>query len=541
MKNIIKTIPIILLLISISCKDDLNETIYSELTVDNYTYKANDIYSIIGSVYSNMRSLYDPWNFIELQEISTDILCQPANASGWDDGGIFKKMHLHKWDSEHGQIQNFWGLATKGTLLANKIIDQLENKTVPIPSDESYDSFIAEMKVARAFYYWLLIDNFGDIPFVTTMSQDIPAKTDRATVYQAIIADIESALPKLSEENSAKMYGHFNKWAAKTLLANLYLNAEVYTGTAAYDKCLNECNDIIASGKYRLEANYGDCFSAHNENSVETIFAIPYDEINGGGLYINATLHAASKDKYNMRNTPWGAGSIKAVSQFIDTYDPNDSRIDDTWEHGLQFAYDGITPLLCTYDRAGKQLNYSKDLPDGLYTAEDEGYRIIKYKPESGPTSGSGAAFNLNNDVPFFRYTMVLMMKAECQLRAGQTDAAAVIVTEVRGRAFKSHPEKVTVTGAQLTANSKYKYGYVENYVIADQGDQTPVTFGGFYDELGYEFACEHTRRRDMIRFGTFTKKSWLSHKPNGDYRKVYPIPQSAINSNPNLTQADGY
>jgi hypothetical protein len=342
-------------------------------------------------------------------------------------------------------------------------------------------------------------------------------------------------LSQLNDENNTIMYGRFNKWAAKALLANLYLNAEVYTGTPEWDKCIAECNDIINSNKYELEQNYANCFIPYNENSVETIFAIPYDEINGGGLYSNYTFHASSRYKYNLATTPWGAGCAKAVSQFIDTYDPDDSRLDDTWEHGLQFAADGVTPLLCTYDRAGEQLNYSKDLPDGMYTTEDEGYRIKKFLPEMG------AQYNMNNDVPFFRYAQVMMMKAECLLRKGQANEAAVLVTQVRQRAFKETPEKATVTGSQLLANSKYNYGYVENYVIVEQGDTSPVEFGGFYDELGFEFACEWMRRRDMIRFGTYTTKSWLSHKPQGEKTKVFPTPQTSLDSNPNLEQNPDY
>lgn len=133
------------------------------------------------------------------------------------------------------------------------------------------------------------------------------------------------------------------------------------------------------------------------------------------------------------------------------------------------------------------------------------------------------------------------MMKAECLLRTGSANEAAEIVTQVRKRAFKNNPEKANVTSEQLLGNSKYNYGYVENYKIVDKGNSTPVEFGGFYDELGYEFACEWIRRRDMIRFGTYTSKSWLSHKPVGDKTSVFPIPQTVIDSNPNLEQNPDY
>lgn len=538
MKNLIKILMILIILSlgGVSC-NDLEEESYSELMATSYDYEANEIYNVIGIVYQNLRNYLRGWDGYEcLEEYSGDSYLIPANSTGWDNGGIWKEFHLHNWGTISPQILNVWNWLYKGVVHTNRIINQLESKDVPIPSDESYESLIAEMKVARAFYYWLLIDNYGDVPYVTkTEVGELPSKTARANIYEMIVDDILTSLNNLSTENNIKMYSRFNIWAAKTLLANLYLNAKVYTGKVAWDKCLDECNDIINSDKYSLESNYADCFSAHNENSNETIFAIPFDELNAGFLYISHTLHSASKDKYNLRTTPWGAGGAKAITQFIDTYDPDDSRLDDTWEHGPQFAADGVTPLLCAYDKAGEQLNYTKNLPNGLYTAENEGYRFIKFKPEMG------AAYSMNNDVPFFRYAQVLMMKAECLLRNGQTDVAASIVTQVRQRAFKAHSDKATVTGMQLTADSKYNWGYVENYEIVDKGDQTPVEFGGFYDELGYEFAGEGYRRRDMIRFGTFTTKSWLSHKPAESFRTVYPIPQETIDTNPNIIQNPDY
>lgn len=326
------------------------------------------------------------------------------------------------------------------------------------------------------------------------------------------------------------MYGRFNKWAAKALLANIYLNAEVYTGQADWADCIKACDDIIASKKYSLDENYRHIFSTNNQNSPEIIFAIPFDENVGQGFYPEMySWHAALKDKRAMLVTPWGSGSAMGVPQFIDTYDPDDERLKDTWLMGPQYALDGVTPLVGSYDQAGKQLVFTNRLPDGLYTGESEGYRMNKFEVEIG------AMMNLSNDFPFFRYAGVLMMKAECLLRTGKTNEAAQLVTKVRERAFKGNPAKAVVTAAQLLGDTKYKYGYVENYKIVDPGNQDPVKYGGMLDQLGWEFAWEAHRRRDDIRFNVFTTKSWLSHKPVGDNRSVFMIPQSAINANPKL------
>ena len=101
-------------------------------------------------------------------------------------------------------------------------------------------------------------------------------------------------MPDLSEVTGTAMHGRFNKWAAKALLANVYLNAQVYVGTEKWAECLKECNDIISSNKYQLEANYRDVFKTQNENSSEIVFAIPFDENRGGGFFVDMfSWHAA--------------------------------------------------------------------------------------------------------------------------------------------------------------------------------------------------------------------------------------------------------
>lgn len=262
------------------------------------------------------------------------------------------------------------------------------------------------------------------------------------------------------------------------------------------------------------------------------MFAIPFDENRAGGFYPEMfSWHGALKAKVNMQATPWGFGSAMGVPQFIDTYDPADERLANTWLMGPQLALDG-TPITTS----GQPFVLTKDLPDGLFTGETEGFRMNKFEVKVGALS------NLSNDFPFFRYAEVLLMKAECLLRTGNGPEAAALVSQVRAQhGFPKAPAKAPVTGAELLQNSRYQYGYVEKYKIVDPGNAAPVPYGRFLDELGWEFAWEGHRRRDMIRFGTFTTKSWLSHKPQGDYRTVFPLPQIQIGANPNITQNPNY
>ncbi|MDO6435441.1 RagB/SusD family nutrient uptake outer membrane protein [Flavitalea sp. BT771] len=532
----IKNICLVLLLASVTlpgCKGDLKEITYSDLSAQ--TYKYTDAYAAMGIAYANLRGLFSHSNWYMLQETSSDELVMPANSSGWEDAGIYKRIHLHTWNSENPQMINMWLQLYAGVTNCNRVLDQLDKDVIPPAAGTTKEGLIGEMKVLRAFYYWQICDNFGNAPLVNSTATELPSTAKRQEIYDFIVKDINDALPSLSENTDKLMYGRFNKWAAKALLANIYLNAEVYTGQAKWQECLAQCNDILGSPGYHLEGAYKDIFKTQNENSSEIIFAVPFDENQGQGFFVEMySWHGAMKDKYNMQATPWGSGSAQGIPQFIDTYSSDDHRLGDTWLMGPQFKSDGVTPLKGSYDKNGQPLNFVNHLPDGLFTSETEGYRMNKFEVKTG------ALADLSNDFPFFRLAQVMMMKAECLLRTGHADDAAAIVTNVRNRAF-ADPAKATVTGAQLQGNSKYHYGYVENYNIVDPGDQSAVQFGGMLDELGYEFPWEAQRRRDDIRFGVFTKKSWLSHKPNGDYRTIFPIPQAALNSNPNLDQNDGY
>jgi hypothetical protein len=537
MKTYSKLIIIIVLLTTglCSCSNDLTEKVYSSVTEQSYDYSAKDFYPVVTGVYPPLRSVCDHWGYFCAQEVTADAIVMPPNASGWDDGGVYRRMHYQTWTSEQDHVNNMWSWFYRGVLIANNVIDQIENDIAPASSPAEKEQGLAETRAMRAYYYWMICDNYGDAPLVTAKSSDLPEKTPRQQIYDFIVSELTEVIPRLSDEQGGNMYGRMNRWAGKALLANIYLNAEVYTGQARWNECIAQCDDIINSGKCSLSPDYKDPFRAGGvENSQEVLFTVPFDKNLAGGNSLHMfSWHGELKKKFETEATPWGSGCAMGTGQFIDTYEVGDSRLEDSWLFGEQLAADG-TPLVGAYDQKGEPLILTKDLPSASFTKETEGYRMNKYEVEPGSTSGS------TTDVPLFRYAQVLMMKAECLLRLGRPGAGA-LVTQVRQRAFRADPSKAVVTDEQLAGNSAYRYGYVENYEIVDPGDGSPVQFGRMYDELGWEFAWEMYRRRDAIRFGVYTKKSWLSHKPQGDYRSVFPIPETVITSNPNLVQNPAY
>ena len=519
-----------------SCTD-MKEEVYSDLIAEQFSPKASDLPSIMGPAYSSLRSVYLGWEgLFDAMEESSDEVATCSRPRGWYDGGTYQRMHEHTWTSLQDHSNYLWASCYQGINNANRAIFQIESGAISL-SDELADAAVSELRVARAFYFYLLCEGFGNVPLATRYDIEegyLPEQNTRKEVFDFVITEITESVPFLSEEVNSMTYGRWNKWAAKTLLAKVYLNAEVYTGEAMWTECISECNDIIVSTKYQLEGNYKDCFITENQNSVELIFAIPFDEIYAKGFALHRkTLLSSTQSVWDFTVPPWSYGGMCGIPQFIDTYDPDDSRLDDTWIKGYMISTSGDT-IRSMVDFV-TPLQFKNELRGILDAGEMEGYRLGKFEYKKGATG------NLSNDFPVFRYADVLMMKAECLLRTDLADDAATLVTFVRGRDFKNNPSKATVTGDDLMQGSSYNYGFVNNGVLTEIEGGADVMYGRFLDELGWEFCQEGRRRQDMIRFNVFTTKKWLSHRPNGSYRTIFPIPNAELNKNPNLTQNQGY
>lgn len=528
-----------LFLVLITSCTKLNDTSYNQIISSDFVPTAYDIPAITGAPYVDWRGLLLQWNTVyRAQEVSGDEMLTPARPNGWVDGGVYRRIHEHRWTTDDDIVINIWTRAYKGITNCNRIIYQVQTAQIPVDA-EDVDPLIAEMKLLRASYYWILCDLYGNVPIVDSFDVPegfLPQQNTRKEVYDFIVKDIMDNLPKVSVENSQATYGKFNKWAGLSLLAKMYLNAEVYTGTPQWNACIEACNTIINSGEFSLESNQKNVFITENQNSKEIIFALPFDskyvsDWNSFDVHLQ-TLDPGNQKTYNLEYSPWGG--VCAVPQFISTFDTLDSRYIDNYIKGPQYAANGDPIIASMGDWAGKPL-FFRNYVGGVDESEEvDGFRLGKFE------IAMGASNRLSNDWPLFRYADILMMKAECLLRTGQADAAAAIVTEVRARNFKSNPEKATVTGAELMGGSTYDYG-LRNHLESTEEGGADIQYGRMLDELGWEFCQEARRRSDMIRFGVFTKKSWLSHSPNGDYRALYPIPQSEIAKNSNLKQNPGY
>jgi hypothetical protein len=514
-----------------SCTN-LTETPYNEVTQANFKPTAADLAALIAPAYTPLRNVFMSWyGMVDFQEETADELLTPVRPNGWYDGGVYIRLHEHRWDPSQGQPNGLWGNLYSGINAANRVIYQIESGVVPVDA-ATKTSFLAELRGVRAYYYSLLLDNFGNVPIVTDFTKvDLPEQSTRQQLYDFVVKELTDVTPQLSAATGVAMYGRINQLAAKGILAKVYLNAGVYTGTTQFDKVLTLTQDIIGANKYKLDATYREPFARTNDKSAEIIFAVPYDAINANQSNFHMkTLKPDLRFVFNMQAQPWGGSASNP--QFIVTYDKADGRLADTWMMGPQ------------RDAQGRGYDFVEFVPSITKTEFNNGYPVRKYEIYSGETGSSDV------DYPVLRYAEVLMMRAEALIRTGQAAAAATLVTQVRQRNFTgAAAAKATVTAADLAKGSVYNYGWYDtDGVVKTAAGGTPVTdggadiqFGRFLDELGWEFAVEAHRRTDLIRFGVFTTKKWFNHVPNGAYRTIFAIPINAIQTNAKLKQNTGY
>jgi starch-binding outer membrane protein, SusD/RagB family len=527
--------------ITITACTKLKDTPYNSIVSTEFNPTKDDLPSLLGAGYSQWRFILLDWNGLwRAQEITGDQLVIPKRPWGWFDDGVYQRLHKHTWTTDDDVVKQTWIRTYKGITNCNRLIYQIESGLIPVT--EGKEATLAELKVLRASYYAILCDFYGNVPIVTQFDLPpgfLPKQSTRLEVYNFIVKELTDNIPLLSSENNLATYGKFNKWAAYTLLAKMYLNAGVYTGTPKWAECIAACDAVINSGAgYTLESAQKNVFVTENQNSKEIIFALPMDEDftnnwNAFDLHMQ-TLQQENQATYNLKNTPWGG--MCAIPQFINTFDQSDSRYQNNWIKGQQYTSAGAKLFVAQGDFKDQPLIFVNELP-GLEKGESvHGFRLNKFEIKPGSTN------RLSNDYPIYRYADVLMMKAECLLRTGLHDAAAALVTQVRQRNF-SDPAKALVTGAQLLLGSSYAYGLKDavNSQFTNEGG-ADIQYGRFLDELGWEFDQEGHRRTDMIRFGAFTKKSWLSHTAtNNINRTLFPIPRTEIQKNNNLVQNQGY
>jgi hypothetical protein len=450
-----------------------------------------------------------------MEEHPTDEMQGPTRGTDWDDFGTWRKLHQHTWTPEHVEINNAWDNLNSGAFKATQ--------TISVAGSDA--AIKAQAQFLRAFFMFYVVDLYGQVPVreATDAADANPKVLDRSAATDYIIADLTAAIPNLPTVTAATN-NRGSKEAAQFLLAKLLLNKAVYKQPAAspagpftfakadMDAVIAACNTVIASGKFSLQpkGSYFDNFTPNNSTaSKENIYVIANDNSSQPGNVRNRyymTLH------YNQQPSSWNG--FTTLADFYNSFDKADERLGKAvtgitdsigvragFLVGQQFDKKGAA----LKDRSGNPLIFTPDV-NLSYALEAKGIRVVKYLPQPGFLD------NPANDYVFFRYADLLLMKAEAILRGG---------TDPSGQ-----------TAEQIVNNLRTTRGVAA---------KTPIDAKAILAERGFELYWEGWRRNDQIRFGTFLDPVDNRPSKSADTKVLFPIPQRAVDSNPNLKQNPGY
>ncbi|WP_205941088.1 RagB/SusD family nutrient uptake outer membrane protein [Albibacterium indicum] len=516
----------------------LDETIYSEINSNNFYNNKTEVMQAALRPFTHMRAWIAPTGqngYYYHAELSADQLAWPQKGKHGYDGGDHFRQHYHTWTDTENRLADAWKLLWSGLGYTNAaLIDLQEVDYAPLGiSDAEMAAILAELKVLRAFHYMKIMEMWGNVPIVTWIGDPLnPEQSTKAEVFDFIKTELEANVPLLLK-NSNEMMGRISQTAGYAMLAELYLNAEYWIGTAMWDECIAACDKIISgeaggiNGGPTLADDLNLNFSNVNVTSPEILFQLAYSQkanqsLGWGGFFMG---YDNLKNVLNVDYGGWNAFVV--IPSAFDAYEENDLRKKEWFLFGPQYLYGTNTPVLGTEEYNGKPfvlVNSIRRESEGDLTSEgsmaegeeNSGARFHKYK--------SGTINDPNyheNHYVIYRLTEIYFNKAEAIMRkngGNATQEAVDLINASRERAFSAADwPSARYTTATLTMDE----------LLA---------------ERGREFIFEGKRRTDLVRFGEFTNGTWWDHTPTGDpNRELYPIPYIQLGANPNLTQNPGY
>lgn len=536
MKNIIKmTLAAAVLGITASCTD-LDVDVKSK-----YTEYPNDPVAIEGKMsdvyYSFRQALGNNYN--RVQTFSSDEATGVSFGTDYFDKGENIHPSIHNFMSGDDPA-NYWTDLASGITKCNKIIEEFkETPKVAAPA-----------RLMRAFYHFILMDSYGDVPVLDHLPADNEAvvRSPRKEVAEFIEKEVKECLPNLSDKNDASTYGKPNKWMAEALLVKLYINWGVYTcgdvtkydvattKNSKLDECVKYCDDIIGSGLFNLNDPYRKKFMFDNGPQIKDfIYAMPYDKVSAQGLLYGRYRAFRRIDDGDTQGYYGGkmgkscAGICAMNPEFADLFCLEGDDRNDAVLKGKVFIHDAITGEETDkpYIYKGTQLELTKTITlqeGGLATLNcgatpdgwRQGYRSIKFYPN--PNEYSAYNRYQSNDVPIFRFADIILTKAEAIKRGA------------------------TATNGDTPQSL---FNQIRSYVHAPLLDHNP-SLQEILDERGREFFDENWRRNDMIRFGTFESEYGFHKHSNPDARfdktcRILPVPDDILKENTNWEQNPGY
>ena len=488
---------------------DLDENVYDSIPSSSFGTTQAQINSIIAPIYGELKGVF-PGDFFCLIEEASDMAITPTRIGGdWWDGGYHMEMKRRNWTYMNSFNRNGWNECMDGIATCNMVYHMVSQNEAM--SDELKTQTFAEIRGVRAYWVYMLVDNWGNAPLATDFgSTELPKISSRSELFNFVVTELNEIKDQLPT-NSDATYGKFTQGAAYTLLAKMYLNAEEWIGTPMWTETIAACDKVLGMS-YVLEGDWKVNFQVENEISGEAIFSVPFSKTVGGNHLHNRTLHY--KDPIALGFTKGTWNGISANPDYVKEFDPEDPRYEGSFLIGPMI--DPSTGQVIVTDH-GRDLIHTIDFNlmntdkyDGIWgeVQQEEGARCNKWTFEAGMNNT-----DMENDFHIFRLADVYLMKAEALVRNGGDNAEATrLVNAIRERAYQ---------------NADHNYASVDLEKI--------------YKERRFELAWELVSRQDMIRFGKFNAPGYLLPETTPDYRKLFPIPYTAWQANNGLVQNPGY
>lgn len=532
------------LLLTVSCVRDLDtlppqnalpvaENVYGK-TADTYleglsflyfqfvTNDLTDLQQMDGGASELVRA------FWSVQEATAD-----AAKCSWENDAWVRALNTNTWTSEQNDavyavyVRTLQGIAYVNEYLRQTTDDKLDGRGVPDDVKTQVYGFRDEARFLRAYFYWMALDCFGSVPFSTENSPFggtyTPPQASRTDIFNFCVSELKSILGDSGHLPAARSsYPRADRGSAAGLLARLYLNAEVYTGTPMWAEAKAVCEEIFGMG-YALSPDYEALFRGDNgENAAargEMLWAVPYDaektQSYGGTSYLLAASLAATditdRSKPNGQRNGWAGLRVpyEYVSRFFDVsgqdystgfYETADARGRMFYIKGRQESMDNA---LYVFMNGWSCLKFN-NIPSGV---TESAYL---------PTADTKAFSDV--DFPMIRLAEIYLIYAEACMNIGDEIPGLSRLAELSARAGVSPPEEIT-----------------EEFLM---------------EERARELMWEAHRRTDLIRFGLFTSSDYLWPYKGGDsfagqafpsYKTLFPLPPTELAVNEVLNQNPGY
>jgi hypothetical protein len=447
--------------------------------------------------------------FFNCQELPTD-----EAIVAWNDQTIHD-FHDLRWTSADPFLKGMYARPIYNITLINEYLRESTDEKLGERGFKDADATEikktrGEARFLRAFNYWVMLDIFGKSTFITEsdlVGTAIPKEISRTALFTYIETELKAIETELATVRTAE-YGRVDQGAAWALLARLYLNARVYTGTAKYTEAITYAKKVIDAG-YTLHTNYAQLFMADNDKwKNEFMFAINCDG-RRTQAYGNTTflMHAPSGDDHDYYGTGSGWNGYRATKgladQFLDLSGNSDTRALFSTTH-----YAPTTGQITISDVS--------NFANGMHVAK---WRNVR--SDGQPVSDATRDFS-DIDFPVFRLPEMYLIYAEAVLRGGTSGdnaTALIYINRIRARAYNNDPAGI-ITAGDLTLT----------FILA---------------ERARELYWEGHRRTDLIRYDLLTTGTYIwpwkggvssGTAVNSRYN-IFPIPSENRTANPNLTQ----